>query len=363
LFVIASRGSWYGASDEQRLDSADAGGYLLTGSVRGSVAEARVAVRLIESGTGMQLWTAAYDEPLALKQAQQIQEQVARDVTTIAAPYGPIFEAELSRARRSVHAPKLRDCLAMYYDYRRGKEQGVLKDALLCFETVAARQPDVPQVWSGLAMLYVDDYAAMFGRGGEEGLEAARAAAARALSLDRDDFFAHLALTRVRYFDGDPGYRHGIERTLQLRPSSEQALAQSGFLLTIQGDTVGGMALMERARDAAKSPPGLYNLARAMTSLREHRYTEALALASRADSHNWVMAQIVIAAAAAHAGRHEIAAAAVQRILDLYPRFEVEALANFERWHFDATYHELLVSGLRAAGLELRESTPSLSGG
>src|SRR5215207_8680656 len=135
----------------------------------------------------MQLWTASYDQPLALEQVQELQEQVARDVTAIAAPYGAIFEAELARARRSVHAPKLRDCLATYYDYRRGKEQGVLKDALACFHAVAAREPKVAQVWSGLAMLYIDDYAAMFGRGGNGQLDLARTAVAKALALDRDD--------------------------------------------------------------------------------------------------------------------------------------------------------------------------------
>jgi adenylate cyclase len=364
VFVIASQARWYGASREKRVDSAAGGGYLFTGSVRGSMAEARVAVRLIETGTGMQLWTASYDKSLAPDQVQELQEQVARDVTAIAAPYGAIFEAELARARRSVHEPKLRDCLATYYDYRRGKEQGVLEDALQCFEAVAARQPDVAQVWSGLAMLHLDDYAAMFGRGGNEQLESARAAVAKALALDRDDFLANLALTRVQFFDGDPTFRRGIHRALELRPSSAQALAQGGFLLTIRGDSASGLPLVERALQAGTAPAGLCNLAYAVSYLREQRFAEALTFALRVDARNWVMAQAVIAAAASHAGRREVAADAVRRILELYPRFEAEALANFERWHFDREYRDVLISGLRAAGLELREAAPSsLSGG
>jgi TolB-like protein len=363
IFVVASQASWYGATDETRLDSTAVGSYLLTGSVRGNAAEARVAVRLIETGTGTQLWTAAYDEPLALEQAHELQEQVARDVTAIAAPYGPIFEAELARAHRSVHSPKLRDCLATYYDYRRDKDQAALKDAVRCFQTVAERQPEVAQVWSGLAMLYVDDYAAMFGRGGDEELASARAAAVKALALDPDDFLANLALTRVEYFEGDPSFREGIERTLGLRPRSEQALAQGGFLLTISGDFAGGLELVDRARAEAKAPPSLYKLAHALARLREQKFAEALALASSVDARNWVVAQIVIAAAASHAGRSEVAADAARRIRELYPRFEVEALASFERWRFDPECNELLVSGLRAAGLELREPASGISGG
>ena len=143
LFVVASQASWYGPSHEKSFNATAAGGYLLTGSVRGTPDRARITVRLIEAGSGTQLWTAAYDESLVAEQLPVLQEQVARDVAAIAAPYGPIFEAELGRARRSVQAPKLRDCVVTYYDYRRHKDPDVYRNALLCFRTVSARQPDV----------------------------------------------------------------------------------------------------------------------------------------------------------------------------------------------------------------------------
>ena len=66
-----------------------------------------------------------------------------------------------------------------------------------------------------------------------------------------------------------------------------------------------------------------------------------------------VFAQAVLAAAAARSGRRDIAQSAARRIRELYPDFESDALANFERWHFDAAFYDALVGGLRAAGLEL----------
>jgi adenylate cyclase len=363
LFVVASQASWYGASHEKSIDATAAGGYLLTGSVRGTADLARITVRLIETGSGTQLWTAAYDESLAIEALPVLQEQVARDVAAIAAPYGPIFEAELSRARRSAQAPKLRDCLVTYYDYRRRKAPHVHKDALLCFHTVSARQPDVTQVWSGLAMLYIDHYAATFGRNGDDELAAGRDATAKALMLDPRDFLANLALTRVQFFDGDPAFRQSIDRTIALRPTSAQALAQGGFLLTVRGDSAQGLLLVQKARELSKTPPALYHLAYAVTYLREHRFPEALASALKVDAQNWVVAQAIVAAAAAHSGRDEIADRAAQRLRELYPEFEAEALANFERWHFDAEFYDILVSGLKAAGLVLREPAVPVSGG
>jgi adenylate cyclase len=363
LFVVASQSSWYGPGHEKSLEATTGGGYLLTGSVRGTPELARITVRLIEAGSGTQLWTAAYDERLAIEQLPMLQEQVARDVAAIAAPYGPIFEAELARARRSVQVPKLRDCLVTYYDYRRRKAPATQKEALLCFQNVSVRQPDVAQVWSGLAMLHIDDYAATFGRGGDDQLAAARDATAKALMIDAGDFLANLALTRVQFFDGDPAFRKTIDRTIALRPENAQALAQGGFLLTISGDAARGLPLVQKARELSTTPPPLYHLAYAVAYLRERRFPEAFAAASKVDADNWVVAQAIIAAAAAHGGRDELATKAVQRLLELYPEFEHDALATFERWRFDPAFYEVFVSGLKAAGLELHEQSLSVSGG
>jgi adenylate cyclase len=356
LFVVASQSSWYGPSDNPNLDAAAAGGYVLTGSVRGTGDHARIAARLIEADTGAQLWTSAYDEPLTQGRLPALQERIAHDIAAIAAPYGPIFEAELERARLSVRAPKLSDCNATYHEYRRLVTPAGYRETLECLRAVSARQPDFAPVWSGLAMLYVDEYASSFGRTGDDALESARAATARALALDRDDYLANLALTRVQFFNGDPAFKQSIERAIALRPNSAQAFAQGGFLLVITGDSARGLALTDEARGLARAPLGFYHLTYAASHLRNGRFEDALESAVAVDGENWVFAQAVLAAAAAHSGRRDIAQSAARRIREIYPDFEAEALANFERWHFDAAFYEALVGGLRAAGLALRLS-------
>jgi adenylate cyclase len=361
LFVVASQASWYGPDDDPNFDAA-AGGYVLTGSVRGTGEHARIAARLIEAETGAQLWTSAYDERLTHDRLPALQERIAYDVAAIAAPYGPIFEAELERARRSAQAPKLSDCNATYHEYRRRVTPAGYTETLRCLRAVSARQPDFAPVWSGLAMLYVDEYASSFGRTGDVALESARAATARALALDRDDYLANLALTRVQFFNGDSAFRQTIERTIALRPNSAQAFAQGGFLLVITGDSAHGLELTDKARGLTKAPLGFYHLTYAASHLRDGRFEDALESAVAVDGENWVFAQAVLAAAAAQSGRHDIAQAAARRLRELYPQFEAEALANFERWHFDAAFYRALVDGLRAAGLELGRLDAAQSG-
>jgi hypothetical protein len=194
-------------------------------------------------------------------------------------------------------------------------------------------------------------------------LTSARESTAKALAIDRDDFLANLALTRVQFFDGDPAFRHSIDRTIELRPNSAQAHAQGGFLLVLTGAPERGLALTEKARELTQAPLGFYHLTYAMSYLRARRFDDALASALKVEGPNWVFAQVVLAAAAAHSGHRDVARSAAQRIRELYPQFEAEALANFESWHFDAEYYDVLASGLRDAGLRLERPQGPVSGG
>lgn len=359
LVVVATQTSWYrGGGGANRVTATETGGYVLTGSVRGGPEHARVTVRLIEAEGGRQLWTAGYDESLGNAALAELQARVARDVSLAAAPYGLIYDAELARAQRRQDAPGLGDCFARYYEYRRHIGVAAHREALRCFRSAAERKPQSVHARAGLAMLYVDEFAFRFTHDPAQSLAAARVATAEALAIDRDNYRANLALMWLGFFDGDPQLRQTIERTLALRPDSAEVLANAGAVLVIAGDTAAGLPLLERANARAKRPTRNYQLANAIAHLRAGRSEEALLAAQAIDTPDWISPHVIAAAAGGLSGHYDVARAAAQRILELDPAFETEVLGDIERWHFDREYAGQLLTGLRAAGLEIVDRRP-----
>ena len=84
------------------------------GSVPRSRGRRSITLRIIAAETGTQLWSAAYDESLTIEQQPDLQATIARDVAAAAAPFGPVFDAELALARRSAHTLELQDCQTRY---------------------------------------------------------------------------------------------------------------------------------------------------------------------------------------------------------------------------------------------------------
>jgi hypothetical protein len=113
--------------------------------------------------------------------------------------------------------------------------------------------------------------------------------------------------------------------------------------------------LLERAKELSKSLVGTYYFGQAVAYLRAGHLDAALTAAQQIDAPNWVVAHLMVAAAAGLSGKDEVARAAAHRVLELDPAFETEVLGDIERWRFDREYAGQLLTGLRAAGLEIAD--------
>ena len=94
--------------------------YALTGSLRISGPEVRVASRLVDTGTGTVLWAQTYEEDLRAKELFAIQEDIAlRVATAVAQPYGVVFRSDLQRtANQPPDDLEAYACTLRFYVYR-----------------------------------------------------------------------------------------------------------------------------------------------------------------------------------------------------------------------------------------------------
>lgn len=348
--VIAAEPRWLDSGRVRELSSRD---YVLTGSVRAAGDRVRIAARLVERGSGLQLWSRAYDQPREVGRDVALQAALAEAIAAVALPYGPIFDTELVRAREGT--PSLGACLARYLDYRRTMEASSFSDALECYQGLTLQQPAVAAAWAGLGMLYLDDYGYRYGHSAslEASLTLAREATERALALNRDLLLANMALARLQLFDGrHEELRRTVEAVLEREPANAHARAYLGATLALTGDAR-GVELVNEARNAVQPQPSIINMAYAVDHLRHGRAEQALEWAQRVAAPDWFPVQMVIAASAGLCGKERVAAEARARLLEIYPNFEAEALDIFRQWQHDPALDEALVAGLRRAGIEL----------
>ena len=153
LFVIATQGKWYGPGAALDGVLGTEHSYVLTGSVRDHAGGARITVRIIEAASGMQIWSTAYDEPPGIENQPELQAKVARDAAAAAAPFGPVFDAELALARRTAHTLELQDCQNRYRAFRRATDPALFPEAVACFQSLVERRPELAHAWAGLAMM------------------------------------------------------------------------------------------------------------------------------------------------------------------------------------------------------------------
>jgi adenylate cyclase len=347
LFVVATQ---TGAAAAGNVAADELDGYVLSGSVRATGEAIRVTARLVEPGTGRQIWSDAYDAPRASLDDPAEQRALARRIAAVAEPYGPIFASEIERVS-ALPAAELTvpDCVLKYYEFRRLFDRPRYVDALACFQAATQREPSSAEAWAVLSILEAEQPRHGYDQAGAPTLDHAREAARRAMDIDGDNLHANVALLATQFFGGED-FRAVAERMLRTWPDNAEAQAYVGFMLVAAGDTARGRALVERAIASTQRAPSGYHSTLALAALREGNVDEALASALRIDSPDWPIGHIVVAAVAALAGRADLAARARARAIELDPALPAGLAEVTASWRLEPTLAGLIQRGFDEAG-------------
>jgi hypothetical protein len=242
----------------------------------------------------------------------------------------------------------LPDCVLKYYEFRRVLDRVRHGEALACFEAATLREPDAAEAWAGLALLSAEQYAHGYGAD-LAALDTAREAARRALDIDGDNMHANLALAGAQFFSGDD-FRPVADRMLARWPDNGEAQAMLGAFFVLAGDTARGRDLVDGALASTARAPSGYHATRALAYLREGNVAEALTTALRIDSPDWPLGHVIVAAAAALAGRADLAARARARATELEASIATSHTELLRRWRVEPVLAAEIERGFDEAG-------------
>ena len=354
LFVIARNSSfaYKGKSVDVRQIARELGvRYILEGSVRESGDRLRISAQLIDAVTGTHIWAQRYDRDVAGVFA--VQDDITSQVVASIEPQ--LYAAEDIRAKHK--PPESLDawgCVARALSLMNKPTKNDNAAAQKLLKNAIAIDPSYAQAYSLLA--YSMSIGVILGWQPAEGvLEPAWEIAQKAVHLDVDDPWAHLALGHLnrqhRNFEDAIAEFHNA---LALNPNFAFARTQLGYALSYPGRTDEALAEFDTAERLSPRDiqAGTNNVGRAIACFIGGRYREGMAFARTAIRQNpeYLAAHRQLVANGALAGEVEEAKAALHVLKRLVPDLSLKSLQSvvFVREEDRRRYFE----AFRLVGLE-----------
>jgi len=345
---------------QMHLDMSDLGmkynvRFLLDGKVRYRDQSLRILTRLTDTISGYQLWGQAFDYDIEKTSVDRIENDiVGRVVAKIADNFG-VIPRKLAEEVSSHHDETLSDYEAVlkYHHYFRTPTEKSLTEAIEALETVVKRDHRNDLAVALLADLVVVPYLMGFSDD-KATLERAESLARKAIALNPNSQQARYSMAQVHYLGFDKNQcLMEIEKVLELNPNNANYIAISAILLMGLGQRERSLALMRDAMGLNPHHPGWYHLVPFLFHFHNNEYENALFEANRFNADGYFWDPLVRAAALGQLGRQAEAKKTRRELLTLVADFEIRGRSLIQRVVFNEAYTEMLLDGLRKAGIEV----------
>jgi len=354
--VIASQSTMYykGKQEDPRtigrqLDAR----FLLSGSLRKNTDTVKVTVQLVDTSSGVQIWSENYKRKLNPASLIDIQETIALSVVGKMADQFGLISRRLS-LESSKKAPadlKAYDAVLRFYRYETELTTEAFKEALTALERAVEIEPEYGLAWSMLGHLHADNYALGFCEI-ETPLEKALAYAQRGIALTPESQFASDALTLVYFHWGNKDlFLKYVDQTIALNPNSPYIIGVAGWHLALYGEWERGLALLRKGIKLNPYHPSWFHLAFYMYFYNCGEYENAFAEAIKFNFPKLYLDPMMRAAALGQLERLNEAKTALNELLKLKSGFATYGRQLIGRYVRVENVIDGIMQGLRKAGL------------
>ncbi|MEM1432217.1 MAG: hypothetical protein AAGG09_22390 [Pseudomonadota bacterium] len=355
-----------GRARDPRDVGADLGvAYLVEGSVRHWDTVLRVTAQLIDTATGEQVLSDAYDRDLSAQALFQVQDDIAARVAAqIAEPHGHLHRAG-ARLRADTHLLDAYQCRLLATEYWRAPSAAEHLRVRDLLERAVTLDPDYAGAWGMLGIVYGDEVRGGYNpRSDAPPFVRALAAAERSVALDSLNATGLHALFLTHYHLGNfDAFETAANRALRANPNYPDMLADLAACRAIRGDLTQGRALSEKAILLSPDPPGWYHAGICIAEFAAEEYAAALAAARRIGDGMWNGAEVLEAMCLGKMGRDLRATPLIRRLHDRIPDLEHYLERLFRTWQVPEPLRRNVRDGLGKAGAldghaPLRSGTP-----
>ena len=327
--------------------------FILQGTVRRDPQTVKVAMQLVDTATGKQIWADSYSHPIDASRLIETQERIAQSVVAAIASEFGIIARRLSAESRKKSPSDLRtyEAILLYYSHQIAPTP---KTAVACFEALRAaseREREYGPVWSALASLHCQMYT-FDTPGCADPLGTALEYARRGVFLEPGSQLARMILAYASYLAEDSeSFHEESEIALALNPNSPYTVGAIGYFHAIQGDFDRGLALLDRAIAVCPCHPRWFHSGYVLRRILEHDYEGALTETTKHLPFIGYWDDVVQAAMLGKLGRKDEASQHVERVAQDKPDFCSRARELIGRaLKIDPLIDDLL-DGLRRAGM------------
>ena len=335
--------------------------YVLEGDLETDPERVRVAVQLIDAGTGAQVWSERWDRPL--REVFAVRDELVQQIAGTLAGYGgPVMSASIERARRK--PPQNLDA----YDYVRlaraayRSDKEILAEVRALLEKVIALDPSYPAAYLQLAWAHFNEALNGYSDDPARSLEQFHAAAEKMVALDPMDPDAQF-IAGMSYFKRGDRARgtEAWERALALAPNDPNVLRDLGANMPYAMGTeraAEGVELNKRARRLNPNTPTWMTNSLGYASYFAGQYEQAIE-ALEASGAAGLELKVFKALTYAQLGREAEAAREVEAILEEQPDFTARGWIANDIYEPGGSSEALFLDGARKAGLPIDQPAPT----
>jgi len=322
--------------------------YLVEGGVRRDERRVRISARLTDAGDGTVLWTDQYDG--ALTDLLDFQEAIAREIAGKLAVN--INQVEV---RRRIARPKPDpDAYELVLRARAiglGTSQRENREVRALATRAIEKYPDYAAAHALLSEAILARVVLGWTEFADRELARGEALARRSIAIAPDEPDGYRALGRFVGLRGDYGEAiSALRHAIDINPSDTAAIAVWGQVRLYSGDVDGAIGMLDRAVRFNPALDAVYLFDLSASYYLARRYADAERAVARASARypDFIMFDVIGAAAAGQLGRKAEAARYASKIRDRMPNFDFSDLGSRYR---NPAFGVHIRQGLALAGI------------